>query len=194
MNNEGLAKVEHVDILIVGAGPTGLGAATRIHQLHQKWKGFRSNTKQDDTGKLLTTTTDLNVLLQQQQQHTPLINPKDISYRLVESNSSAGGLASTYCTNEKFLFDLGGHVIFSHFMYFDDLLQYAVGPFSDTTVWCVHKRESYVYMDQTFVPYPFQLHFGVLKDIDKKSKVSTRFDRCHCRTSCSRTFGCVIAG
>ncbi len=28
--------VKEVDILIVDAGPTGLGAATRLHQLNQK--------------------------------------------------------------------------------------------------------------------------------------------------------------
>jgi hypothetical protein len=34
----------------------------------------------------------------------------------------AGGLACTDVTPEGFLFDMGGHVIFSHYQYFDDLL------------------------------------------------------------------------
>ena len=33
-----------------------------------------------------------------------------------------GGLACTDCTPEGFLFDMGGHVIFSHYKYFDELV------------------------------------------------------------------------
>jgi hypothetical protein len=36
--------------------------------------------------------------------------------------AEAGGLACTDVTPEGFLFDMGGHVIFSHYQYFDDLL------------------------------------------------------------------------
>ena len=39
----------------------------------------------------------------------------------------AGGLACTDVTSEGFLFDMGGHVIFSHYAYFDQLLDTAVG-------------------------------------------------------------------
>jgi hypothetical protein len=39
----------------------------------------------------------------------------------------AGGLACTDVTLEDFLFDMGGHVIFSHYKYFDELLDAAVG-------------------------------------------------------------------
>ena len=39
----------------------------------------------------------------------------------------AGGLACTDVTPEGFLFDMGGHVIFSHYSYFDQLLNTAVG-------------------------------------------------------------------
>ena len=41
--------------------------------------------------------------------------------------SEAGGLACTDVTPEGFLFDMGGHVIFSHYQYFDELLDSAVG-------------------------------------------------------------------
>ena len=39
----------------------------------------------------------------------------------------AGGLACTDLTPEGFLFDMGGHVIFSHYQYFDELLNTTYG-------------------------------------------------------------------
>ena len=45
--------------------------------------------------------------------------------------SEAGGLACTDVTPEGFLFDMGGHVIFSHYQYFDELLDKAVGSGDD---------------------------------------------------------------
>ena len=80
---------EHVDILIIGAGPTGLGAATRLNQLgHHDWLIF-------------------------------------------DQNPYPGGLATTEETDQGFLFDMGGHVIFSHYDYFDQVyfLYYPVLPF-----------------------------------------------------------------
>jgi protoporphyrinogen oxidase len=77
--------LESVDILILGAGPTGLGAATRL----------------------------------QQHAHT--------NWLLVDAFDEAGGLACTDITPEGFLFDMGGHVIFSHYDYFDQLIDAAVG-------------------------------------------------------------------
>jgi len=107
-----MAKVETVDILILGAGPTGLGAATRLKQLgHENWL-------------------------------------------LVDAFSEAGGLACTDVTSEGFLFDMGGHVIFSHYNYFDQLIDAAVG--TGNEFWAVHERVSYVWLKQRWVPYPFQ--------------------------------------
>lgn len=42
--------------------------------------------------------------------------------------SEAGGLACTDVTPEGFLFDMGGHVIFSHYQYFDELLDSGAFP------------------------------------------------------------------
>jgi hypothetical protein len=39
----------------------------------------------------------------------------------------AGGLACTDLTPEGFMFDMGGHVIFSHYQYFDELLNSTYG-------------------------------------------------------------------
>ena len=53
----------------------------------------------------------------------------------------AGGLACTDVTSEGFLFDMGGHVIFSHYQYFDELLDTAVG--SGGEFWNTLQRVSY---------------------------------------------------
>ncbi len=92
---------EHVDILIIGAGPTGLGAASRLSQ-----HGYEN-------------------------------------WLLIDSSPSAGGLSCTDVTPEGFLFDIGGHVIFSHFDYFDMLIDAAVGKGEEH--WATHQRVSYVW-------------------------------------------------
>lgn len=93
--------MQKVDIVIVGAGPTGLGAASRLKQhKHEDWL-------------------------------------------LIDGFHEAGGLASTDVTPEGFLFDLGGHVIFSHYNYFDQLIDAAVG--SGDEYWFTHERVSYVW-------------------------------------------------
>jgi protoporphyrinogen oxidase len=89
-------------------------------------------------------------------------------YLLLESAPEPGGLASTIVTPEGFLFDLGGHVIFSHYRYFEDLLCNCVGNFNDAQTWAVHPRASFVYLQRTFTPYPFQLHFGYLPNLQDK--------------------------
>ena len=81
---------ENVKILIIGGGPTGLGAAKRIDDLHRQ--GLAPDT----------------------------------SYLLLDAMDEPGGLASTDTTSEGFLFDVGGHVIFSHYSYFDQALKQAL--------------------------------------------------------------------
>lgn len=93
---------EYRDIVIIGAGPTGLGAASRFNQQAQ-----------------------------------------EPDWLLVDSADEAGGLACTDVTPEGFLFDMGGHVIFSHFDYFDELIDAACG--TGPEVWAVHERVSYVW-------------------------------------------------
>ena len=96
-------------ILIIGAGPTGLGAAYRLHEL-----GY----------------TDFQVL---------------------EGSSGPGGLASSETSKNGFVYDIGGHVLFSHFRYFDELFDRMLGPnFQEL------QREAWVWMMDRFLPYPFQ--------------------------------------
>ncbi|HEX4441845.1 MAG TPA: NAD(P)-binding protein, partial [Thermoanaerobaculia bacterium] len=66
-------------ILIVGAGPTGLGAAYRLHEL-----GYSE-------------------------------------FEVFEGAAGPGGLASSETSPNGFVYDIGGHVLFSHFRYFDEL-------------------------------------------------------------------------
>lgn len=71
------------------------------------------------------------------------------SWALLDANKEAGGLASTDITNEGFLYDVGGHVIFSHYLYFDDVIHEALPKQGD---WYEHQRVSYVRIKNTWVP------------------------------------------
>ncbi len=69
-------------------------------------------------------------------------------FLLVDHTDVAGGLAGTDTTPEGFLFDYGGHVIFSHYAYFDDVLNAALPAEDD---WETHERVSYVRMGDVWV-------------------------------------------
>lgn len=94
---------------IIGAGPTGLGAANRLKELGM-----------DD-------------------------------FVILERNDYAGGLATSFKDDKGFTWDIGGHVVFSHYDYFDDLMDSLLG---DERL--EHERESWVRSSGTWVPYPFQ--------------------------------------
>lgn len=95
--------------VIIGAGPTGLGAARR---------------------------------LEEHGQH---------DWVMIEADSIAGGLARSYVDDMGFTWDLGGHVQFSHYTYFDRLMDELL-----PDGWLDHDRESWVWIRERFVPYPFQ--------------------------------------
>lgn len=95
-------------IVIIGAGPTGLGAALRCEDLgHKDWT-------------------------------------------MIDCADLQGGLSRTYIDDKGFYWDLGGHVIFSHYAYFDDAMNYALKDWYDL------QRESWVWVRDSWVPYPFQ--------------------------------------
>jgi protoporphyrinogen oxidase len=99
-------------ILIIGAGPTGLGAAWRLNEAgHTDWL-------------------------------------------LLEQGAEAGGLAASVTDEKGFTWDLGGHVQFSHYRYFDRLMDDLLG----AEGWLQHERESWVWIRGRFVPYPFQMN------------------------------------
>lgn len=96
-------------IVIIGAGPTGLGAAYRLQELGYK------------------------------------------SWHIYEKESFVGGLASSFRDAEGFTWDTGGHVIFSHYRYFDKLFEKFL-----KKKYLEHNRESWIWVFNRFVPYPFQ--------------------------------------
>ena len=69
---------------------------------------------------------------------------KRTDWLLIDGFSEPGGLARTEVTPEGFLFDMGGHVIYSHYEYFDQLLDKAMGTGPD--VWSTIERVSYIWI------------------------------------------------
>ncbi len=99
----------NTEIAIIGAGPTGLGAAWRLNELgNQNWC-------------------------------------------LIEGSSRVGGLAGSITDDQGFLWDQGGHVLFSHYNYFDQ----AVDSCMDGN-WIDHIRNTWVWIKDSFIPYPLQ--------------------------------------
>lgn len=96
-------------VTVIGAGPTGLGAAYRLNELgHADWD-------------------------------------------IYESGDHIGGLASSHKDDAGFTYDIGGHVLFSHYRYFDELVDLMIGD-----KYVDMQRESWIWTHERFVPYPFQ--------------------------------------
>jgi protoporphyrinogen oxidase len=96
-------------IVIIGAGPCGLGAAWRLQQLGYK------------------------------------------DWQIYERNDYVGGLSASFKDEKGFVWDIGGHVIFSHYEYFDKLLEQLLG-----RDYIEHQRKAYIRVMNRWVPYPFQ--------------------------------------
>ncbi|MCD6328115.1 FAD-dependent oxidoreductase [bacterium] len=104
-------------IVIIGAGPTGIGAAYRLNELgHENWE-------------------------------------------IYEQNDYIGGLAASFRDNKGFVWDIGGHVLFSHYPYFD---KYVDGILKNDYV--SHLRRSFIRIQDTWVPYPFQNNIRYLSN------------------------------
>jgi protoporphyrinogen oxidase len=96
-------------IVIIGAGPTGLGAAYRLKEL-----GYRN-------------------------------------FHMYERCDHLGGLASSFTDSAGFTWDIGGHVMFSHYKYYDKCFDDLMG-----NDFQMNMRECWVRMFDRWVPYPFQ--------------------------------------
>ena len=99
-------------LIVIGAGPTGLGAAHRCVEL---WGG---------------------------------------ECLVLEASSHPGGLAASYVDDAGFTWDLGSHLQFSHYAYYDQVLDAALS--LDT--WNHHQRSTWVWTHGRFIPYPFQMN------------------------------------
>ena len=96
-------------IVIIGAGPTGLGAGYRLKEL-----GYRN-------------------------------------FQIYDRNGYIGGLASSFTDSAGFTWDIGGHVMFSHYKYYDQCFEDLMGKDYQENM-----RECWLRMFDTWVPYPFQ--------------------------------------
>jgi protoporphyrinogen oxidase len=96
-------------VVIIGAGPVGLGAAYRLQELgHHDWVVY-------------------------------------------EGADHVGGLASSVTDDAGFTYDIGGHVMFSHYAYFDRLVDRLLGDDHSRLM-----RESWIWMKGRWIPYPLQ--------------------------------------
>jgi len=102
-------------IVVLGAGPTGLGAGYRLKELG--WE----------------------------------------DWDVYEKNPYVGGLSASFTDEKGFTWDIGGHIIFSHYDYYDRVVEELLG---DDVLY--HERESWVRLMGTFVRYPFQNNFHFL--------------------------------
>jgi protoporphyrinogen oxidase len=96
-------------IVIVGAGPTGLGAGYRLKELGHA------------------------------------------EFTIHERRGYVGGLAHSFTDEAGFTWDIGGHVLFSHYSYYDQVFAALMGD-----QFTLNDRESWVRMLDRWVPYPFQ--------------------------------------
>jgi protoporphyrinogen oxidase len=96
-------------VVIIGSGPTGLGAAYRLKELG----------------------------------HTNFV--------MYDRNPYIGGLSASFTDPAGFTWDIGGHVMFSHYKYYDQCFDKLMGK-----DYQLNNRECWVRMFDTWVPYPFQ--------------------------------------
>jgi protoporphyrinogen oxidase len=73
------------------------------------------------------------------------------NFVILEARGKVGGLASSETSPNGFIYDIGGHVLFSHYEYFDRLFDTLLGDEYQLLL-----RESWVWMCDRFLPYPFQ--------------------------------------
>ena len=73
------------------------------------------------------------------------------NFTMLEARYKVGGLAASESSPNGFIYDIGGHVLFSHYEYFDRLFDKLMGDEYQELL-----RESWVWMFDRFLPYPFQ--------------------------------------
>jgi protoporphyrinogen oxidase len=104
--------------VILGAGPTGLGAAYRLRE-----RGV------DD-------------------------------FEIFERSGRVGGLATSFLDPKGYTWDVSGHIIFSGYPYFNQLLEKLLGKDGIRRI----DRESWIKFEDRYVRYPFQNHLSSLPE------------------------------
>ncbi|MFN2387789.1 MAG: NAD(P)/FAD-dependent oxidoreductase, partial [Thermoanaerobaculia bacterium] len=104
--------------VILGAGPTGLGAGYRLRE-----RGV------DD-------------------------------FEIYERAGQIGGLATSFQDARGYTWDVSGHIIFSGYQYFNDLLDKLLGKDGVRRI----DRESWIKFEDRYVRYPFQNHLSSLPE------------------------------
>lgn len=103
-------------VVVIGAGPTGLGAGYRLQELgYEDWV-------------------------------------------LLEADNRVGGLAKSFVDDNGFTWDIGGHVMFSHYEYYDQLLRRMLGDQVSSV-----SRQAWIWMEHRFIGYPFQMNIRELE-------------------------------
>ena len=108
-------------------------------------------------------------------------------WALVEADGEFGGLSGSFRDKQGFTWDIGGHVLFSHYQTFDRAMQEALGD-----DWFDHERESWVWLKNRFVPYPFQNNLHRLDPDDRWACVKGLLDaarRAQTATEKPKNFG-----
>jgi protoporphyrinogen oxidase len=82
-------------------------------------------------------------------------------FLVLEQNGYPGGLATSFVDDHGFTWDVGGHVQFSHYDYFDRLMDKALGQ-----AWLNHMRQSFISIRDRYIPYPFQNNIRLLPAAD----------------------------
>ena len=79
------------------------------------------------------------------------LNKLGADWNLVEANDYLGGLSASF-RSADFTWDLGVHVLYSHYEYFDNVLD----SFMKDEDWFIHRRNAVVRIYDSWMPYPFQ--------------------------------------
>ena len=94
----------------------------------------------------------------------------DAQVIILEQESQPGGLAISERDEEGFLWDMGGHVVFSHYKYFTEVLDEAVPE------WNQYVRAAYAFMKgsdgiRRFIPYPVQDNIHLMDEFDRQKSL-----------------------
>jgi protoporphyrinogen oxidase len=99
---------------------------------------------------------------------------KDVTWMIVDESGHVGGAAASRVDKHGFTWDLGSHVVYSRYKYFNNVLNNIM---SDELNYL--ERKGWVWMKDTFIPYPLQNNLQLLPSeylIDSISSILSKRD------------------